>query len=207
MQPAGTSVRDASRLTDCVPVRTYSQIFAARPDQVRAARRFMTGILAGCPVAADMILCLSELAANAVIHSSSSLPGGAFAVRAEILDGCYVRIEVHDDGGPWQPRAHHDGRPHGLDIVASLAAQSGVYGGALTGWISWVRFDWPGSDPGQPPAAGLPDRSRRLLSRRRLGRRRLGRRYGEAEGLGDAEADGDGELLGDEDGDVAAGTT
>jgi len=143
MQPAGITLRDGNRPAAVAPVRTYAQVFAARPDQVRAARRFMTGILADCPVAGDTVLCLSELAANAVIHSSSSRPGGAFTVHAEVLDGAYVRVEVHDSGGPWNHCARHDDRPHGLDIVASLATDSGVDGCALTGWISWVRVDWP----------------------------------------------------------------
>ena len=143
MRSAGISLRDGSRLAAVAPVRRHARVFAARPDQVRAARRFITGVLAGCPVADDTILCLSELAANAVIHSASSRPGGVFTVRAEVLYGHYVQVEVHDSGGPWIQRARHDDRPHGLDIVAGLAADSGVDGCALTGWISWVRLDWP----------------------------------------------------------------
>jgi anti-sigma regulatory factor (Ser/Thr protein kinase) len=111
----------------------------------------MAAILVGCPVAGDTILCLSELAANAVIHSASGQPGGAFIVRADVLDGAYVRIEVHDNGGPWSRPVHRDDRPHGLDIVGSLATESGVRGGALTGWISWVRLDWPRVLPSAGP--------------------------------------------------------
>lgn len=156
MRPAGISLRDDSRPAAIAQVRTYAQVFPARPEQVRAARRFMSGILDGCPAAGDTILCLSELAANAVIHSSSSRTGGAFTVRAEVAEGSHVRIEVHDNGGPWSRCAHQDDRPHGLDIVASLAAESGVDGGAVTGWVCWVKLNWPGSEPSETPA-GRPE--------------------------------------------------
>jgi hypothetical protein len=53
----------------------------------------------------DVILCVSELAANAVLHSNSRRPGGTFTVRIESCPGAYIRIEVEDDGGPWIARA------------------------------------------------------------------------------------------------------
>ena len=37
-----------------------------------------------CPRADDVILCASELAANAALHSRSRLPGGTFTVRATV---------------------------------------------------------------------------------------------------------------------------
>jgi anti-sigma regulatory factor (Ser/Thr protein kinase) len=149
MQIAGTSIRDSGCAAASASVRRYTQVFPARPDQVRAVRRFARSMLDGCPVAGDAILCLSELATNAVIHSASGIPGGAFCVRAEILDGSYVRITVHDDGGPWSPRASSDDRPHGLDIVASVATDSGLGGNARGGWVCWFRIDWPPAGPGQ----------------------------------------------------------
>ena len=51
-------------------------------------------------MADDVILCASELAANAAIHSHSCLPGGTFTVRAKISPGDYAWIEVEDNGGP-----------------------------------------------------------------------------------------------------------
>jgi two-component sensor histidine kinase len=144
MPSVGTPLRDAGHRPSVLPVRRYARVFMAQLDQVRAVRRFIADVLPGCPAVREVALCLSELAANAVVHSASSRPGGAFAVRAEILDGSYVRIEVHDDGGPWRRRAPDDSRPHGLDIVAILAAESGVDGSALSGWISWATLSWSG---------------------------------------------------------------
>jgi anti-sigma regulatory factor (Ser/Thr protein kinase) len=118
-------------------------VFPARPDQVREARRFVQRILAGQPVADDTVLCLSELASNSVLHSASRLPGGTFTVRAEVREGDHVRIQVRDAGGSWNQRACGEGRPHGLDIVRALAADFGIIGDALTGWIVWARLDWP----------------------------------------------------------------
>ena len=121
--------------------------FPARPEQVGQARRFLATALDGCPVTDEAILCLSELAANAVLHSDSREPGGTFTVRAEIAPGDHIHLEVQDQGGPWREYPHDDGRPHGLAIVRGLAADSGTDGDEMTGWIVWARIDWTGRGP------------------------------------------------------------
>lgn len=78
---------------------TWSRTFSATLDQVGEARRFLAIILGGHPSAADAILCLSELAANASRHSRSARPGGSFVVRFR-RSGPAIRIEVIDEGGP-----------------------------------------------------------------------------------------------------------
>jgi anti-sigma regulatory factor (Ser/Thr protein kinase) len=95
-------------------------------------------------VAGDAVLCVSELASNAVLHSNSGRAGGTFTVRVAVFDGHCVYIQVRDDGGPWQEPAH-DGRAHGLDIVVALAGDYGRDGDALAGWAPWARLDWPRS--------------------------------------------------------------
>jgi Histidine kinase-like ATPase domain len=125
-------------LTRPAPQR-HEQKFEARRDQVREARQFLAGILNGCPAADDVVLVAAELATNCVLHSASSQPGGAFTLAAEICEGHHVRIEARDDGGPWHRRDH---RPHGLDIIAALAAIHGVSGDPLTGWTAWAVLPW-----------------------------------------------------------------
>lgn len=85
--------------TTTAPPLAWSRAFPATAAQVREARRFLAQILDGRPAAADAILCLSEMATNATIHSNSRKPGGHFIVRAEI-HADRLRVEVHDDGGP-----------------------------------------------------------------------------------------------------------
>jgi anti-sigma regulatory factor (Ser/Thr protein kinase) len=63
----------------------------------------LAALRVGCPMADDVILRASELAANAAVHSHSRLPGSAFTVRAKISPGDYAWIEVEDNGGPWTP--------------------------------------------------------------------------------------------------------
>jgi len=147
MTSAGTAPRNPVIAAAAVLPRTGDRVFAARPDQVREARKFLSAILAGSPVADDAMLCVSELASNSILHSYSSKAGGTFTVRVAVFDGHCLYIQVQDDGGPWQEPAHDDGRPHGLDIVRVLAGDCGRHGDALTGWVVWVRIDWPARDP------------------------------------------------------------
>jgi anti-sigma regulatory factor (Ser/Thr protein kinase) len=149
MTPGTQETRMCEHATTTSP-RTRSRVFPARPDQVREARKLISAALDGCPAADDAILCLSELAANAVLHSASGKDSGTFTVRAEIHADDYVWIEVEDNGGPWDKRAHSDGRPHGLDIVGELASAWGRDGDPLTGWVVWGRFDVPRAGPPHP---------------------------------------------------------
>jgi two-component sensor histidine kinase len=112
-------------------------------------------VLDGCPAADDAILVLSELAANAVVHSASQQPGGTFTVTADIRHGQHVRIEVRDDGGPWHHPGHQD-RPHGLDIIARLATSHGVSGDPLTGWATWAIISWHGTSSHAKPCKSPP---------------------------------------------------
>jgi anti-sigma regulatory factor (Ser/Thr protein kinase) len=121
--------------------KTWTRSYPARADQVARVRRFLSGILDACPATQDAILCGSELAGNAVLHSASQRPGGTFTIRAEVSHD-HVRIEVQDNGGPWTEHTHNDGRPHGLDIIEALAADWGRSGSPLTGWVVWARLEW-----------------------------------------------------------------
>jgi anti-sigma regulatory factor (Ser/Thr protein kinase) len=108
-------------------VRTIANTYPGRIDQARQVRADLRPILDGCPIADDVIICASELAANAARHSLSREPGGTFTVRVEVNPGAYVRIEVEDDGGPWIEPPPDPARGRGLDIIRALAFDWGTY--------------------------------------------------------------------------------
>lgn len=110
-------------------------------EHVRAVPADLRQVLQDCPRADDVILCSSELAANAAQHSHSRLPGGEFTVRVTVCYEFYVRVEVQDDGGPWNQGMIDPTRRHGLDIVRTLADEWGIGGDQTTRTI-WTRFDW-----------------------------------------------------------------
>ena len=122
--------------------RTSEITYPGAAEHIRAVRADLRPLLAGCPMADDVILCASELATNAVPHSNSRLPGGTFTVRAAISPGHHVRIEVEDNGGPWTPATSGTARHHGLDIICIVANEWGI-DGDYAGRTVWARFDWP----------------------------------------------------------------
>ena len=111
-------------------------------QHIRAVRADLRTVLGDYPRADDAILCASELAANAALHSHSRLSGSTFTVRAITSLGLYTRIEVRDDGGPWNQAMVDPARHHGLDIVRAVADEWGI-DGDQTGRTIWARFDWP----------------------------------------------------------------
>jgi serine/threonine-protein kinase RsbW len=125
--------------------RSLTRSYPGQRGQVRLVRAALSRLLEDCPSCADAVLIASELAANAVLHTRSSAPGGQFTVRAEVRPGGYVLIEVDDQGGPWAPRDRQDDRPHGLDLINALAGTGnwGIHGDAEDGRTAWARLDWP----------------------------------------------------------------
>jgi anti-sigma regulatory factor (Ser/Thr protein kinase) len=124
------------------PVRqVHAASFPGHVDQVRRVRQELTRLLDGCPAADDIVLCASELAANAVRHSCSGLPGRTFGLRVEINQGDHVRIAIDDDGGPWIEAGSDLDRGRGLAIITALSADWGIVTGSA-GRTVWAVFDW-----------------------------------------------------------------
>jgi serine/threonine-protein kinase RsbW len=108
----------------------FCRTFRGERKELAAVRRFAGEVLpADCPVLADLVLMLDEVAANAVLHTCSGLPGGRFevvirhradAARAEVWDAG-ARAEPGEPAPPdWSKEA---GR--GLFLVSMLAKEWG----------------------------------------------------------------------------------
>lgn len=115
---------------------TFAGVFSGVPEQIREARGQVRKFLEGCPATDDVVLIVSELATNATIHSLSK--NGVFTVRVKRYDTC-VYLEIEDAGGPWISAPRED-RPHGLDIVSTLARTWGIK--ESPGRIVWATVDF-----------------------------------------------------------------
>jgi serine/threonine-protein kinase RsbW len=130
----------AANLPAAAPA-VIAQVFPGEAGQVRAARRLVAGALDGCPAAGDALVCVSELATNAVLHSRSGRPGGRFTVCVRVRPAS-VRIAVADEGGPWERQRDCSGQNgRGLLIVGGLASRWGRQDGAA-GRTVWFEIDW-----------------------------------------------------------------
>jgi anti-sigma regulatory factor (Ser/Thr protein kinase) len=129
--------------------RAFARSFPATTAQVRDARQFLAQALGDCPLAGDALTCLSELAANSVLHSNSRRPGGCFTVRAR-LGPAGLRVEVEDEGGPWRRRpGQDDACGRGLMIVGALASAWSITGNGTR------RTVWFELSPRPPASAGV----------------------------------------------------
>jgi anti-sigma regulatory factor (Ser/Thr protein kinase) len=123
---------------------TFERTYPGTADQPREVRADLAEIAGHCPIADQLVLLASELAANAVVHSSSGLPGGTFTVRATLYPGDYAWIEVIDQGGAWTPGEDDVEHGRGLAVV-SVVAGEGNWGieGDTASRVAWFRLDWP----------------------------------------------------------------
>ncbi|MEV5573682.1 ATP-binding protein [Spirillospora sp. NPDC052269] len=109
----------------------WSRAFAGEAEQASAVRRFVSVLIGDCPVLDDVLLSVDELVVNALRHTKSGGPGGAFTVEIR-RDGGTVAVAVRDQGGPTEPAvpASDDLAESGcgLRMVSALAAGWGWFG-------------------------------------------------------------------------------
>lgn len=136
-------IRSQANRTAAPTPAISSRTFPATPTHAREARLFLASILGDQHFAADALLCLSELATNAIVHSRSREAGGSFTVRAQ-LDSQHLRVEVCDQGGPWNPPTRispDEPTGRGLLIVGQLASRWGCEGHSRYGWTVWYELE------------------------------------------------------------------
>lgn len=110
---------------------------------VRLAREFTREAMADWAAATrtdDVVLCVSELATNALLHGAP--PGRGFRLQLALDTTGVLRIEVHDSGPGEirEPEPSPEGESgRGLLLVAALADKWGV-GERDPGKIVWCEF-------------------------------------------------------------------
>ena len=129
---------------------TLAQLwFPGQASAVGQARRFVASVAGeDFPALDDLLVLVSEVAANAVKHTASG-DGGAFEIAVCVSENA-VRVEVGDQGGASEPRlADHDGVSadaltggRGLRIVEALATKWGHAGDEL-GRVVWFEVECP----------------------------------------------------------------
>jgi anti-sigma regulatory factor (Ser/Thr protein kinase) len=102
-----------------------TRTFPGVPEQVRAAREFVAGLLEGMKCCDDAVMVISELVTNALVHTASGRPGGVVTLAVS-WPPPWVVLEVTDQGAAGEPVIWvAGGEPaesgHGLYMVACLA--------------------------------------------------------------------------------------
>lgn len=138
----------------------WSRSFPGLPENLAEVRRFTQMVLGDAPGADLVVLAVSELAGNAIVHTASGAPGGQFAVHlAAFADRWQVRVD--DEGSPTEPHVVVDGMAdgvvadgidedtewdsesgRGLAMVASISRQWGVLGGRCARAV-WAEIPYP----------------------------------------------------------------
>lgn len=123
--------------------RSWEQSYPGTASQLRHVRSALRDFLAGCPIADDAVCLLSELCANAVMHSDSGKAGGTFTVRVQHVVNRCVRGEVEDQGSDWHGELSAAAtRPHGLYLLLNLASACGIERIRRV-HVAWFRLDYP----------------------------------------------------------------
>jgi histidine kinase-like protein len=135
----------------------WRRAFEGDERQLGVMRRWLGSVLPACPARDDAISVATELASNALRHTTSG-NGGLFAVEITWHESV-VRVGVADGGGPAEPHVIEDpdgehGR--GLLLVRGLSQRTGVTGDRH-GRLVWADIAWDGPRPAFVATADLDE--------------------------------------------------
>ncbi|MCZ2526010.1 ATP-binding protein [Streptomyces sp. NPDC059506] len=113
-------------------VRVWGLTCPGFPEEVGRARRWTRDILRECPCADDAALIVTELGANALVHTASGDKNGSFHITLALSDQAVV-IAVSDSGSagttPRIKRPDQDATcGRGLGMVEILATRLDIHG-------------------------------------------------------------------------------
>jgi anti-sigma regulatory factor (Ser/Thr protein kinase) len=113
-------------------------------EEVGRARRWARELLGDSPHADDAALIVTELGANALLHTLSGDPAGSFHVSLALSEHV-VCVSVTDAGGAkTRPVVEHPGEDEthgrGLGMVAALAQRVETHGGEEGRTVSAYLF-------------------------------------------------------------------
>jgi serine/threonine-protein kinase RsbW len=134
-------------------VSYWSRSFPGLAEYLAEVRQFTQMVLGGAPGADLVVLAISELAGNAIVHTASGEPGGQFVVHlAAFADRWQVRVD--DQGAPGDPRIvvadfGEDGGAdwsaeagRGLAMVSAISKKWGVLGDSRARAV-WAEIPYP----------------------------------------------------------------
>ncbi|MET8948818.1 ATP-binding protein [Streptomyces sp. NPDC004542] len=136
-------------------IRVWGLSCPGFPEEVSRARRWTRDILRGSPLAEDAELIVSELSANAILHTASGREQGGFHLALAISPQV-VALSVTDDGGTsTAPKTQHQDQDaehgRGLDMVSALAQRVIVHTSQAGHTVTAELFTAP-----KEPAGGHP---------------------------------------------------
>ncbi|WP_329176316.1 ATP-binding protein [Streptomyces sp. NBC_01477] len=138
---ASTGLKAPQHRTKATVEVSAARDFTSRPEYVREVRAFTRDALAGLDHAVgDIVLCVSELATNAVRHSTPH--DGTFHLDIRVGRD-KLRVECHDSGSKkptLQTPSDADEGGRGLLLVQALASRWGVSSRPL-GKCVWFEID------------------------------------------------------------------
>ncbi|MGW4802426.1 ATP-binding protein [Nonomuraea sp. NPDC004297] len=120
----------------------WRRVYPGTLDQIPNARHFAGLLLADSPCREDAELIITELAANAVLHTSSSRRNGTFIVELTRTSR-EIGLAVYDCGWGCRPLSRRLCKPdaehgRGLIVVEALADAMGYEGNDETGHKVWA---------------------------------------------------------------------
>jgi serine/threonine-protein kinase RsbW/stage II sporulation protein AB (anti-sigma F factor) len=106
----------------------------------KAVRDFLRGVGVDSGALSDVLLAVSEVVTNCVVHAYRGQPGGKVDLEAR-RNGHTLLLSVGDDGAGMAPRHDSPGLGLGLPLVGRVAQKVDITAQASGGTLVSMSFD------------------------------------------------------------------